>query len=383
MKILISGGGIAGLTLAYWLHRRGFQSIVIDKAVEFKRIGYPLGTYGISARILEKMGLLPTLKQQSVELQEAAVADQNGCVIRKFNPGKYLDIAHHNLVLNRADLHLTLYDAVKEQVEIRLGQTIQAVNSDPDNVTVTFANGQVETFDLLIGADGVHSATRDLVFGTDNFRRYFNVSFMAFFSQQDFGIGNCNYNLVMPRRYVGIGKYGQETGAFFVYPAAVGQQISLESRKSFLLDQFSDCGWVIKDVINSVIDPTQIFYDDMLQIVMPTWSSGRACLIGDAAHTLTLMSGKGAGMAILGAYVLAQALATSDYKTAFRSYEQQLRPGIEALQKDAMQMTQMMMPKSALAVALTHVYMRLIPEALFFRRMTKSAIGGDLCLDEI
>lgn len=352
MKILISGGGIAGLTLAYWLHQYGFHLIVIDKAIAFKRVGYPLGTYGASVQILEKMGLLDALAQKSISLTESAFVDGTGRIIRKLNMSKFLTVERRNLALNRADLHLTLYAAIKDLVEIRLGQTIQKIEQQSDRVTVTFANGNSEIFDLLIGADGVHSSTRQQVFG-DGFEKHFNVAYMAFFTPQTPpNLGDCNYNISLPRRYAGIGKYGSSgAGAFLLYKSPPGRKISPHDRVPFLLKEFSDANGLIQDVIRSVEDPNTIFYDDMLQIVMPQWSKGRVCLIGNAAHTLTLMSGRGAGMAILGAYTLARELSQQDYCTAFANYENQLRKSIEALQKDAFKLTQMMLPEHQWAIA--------------------------------
>ncbi|KAM3098448.1 FAD-dependent monooxygenase [Phormidesmis sp. 146-35] len=374
MKILISGGGIAGLTFAYWLQQSGFQPIVIDKATEFKRVGYPLGTYGASVQILEKMGLLETLVQKSIPLTESAFVDSTGRIIRKLNMSQVFTVEQRNLVLNRADLHLAIYEAVKDQVEIRMGHMIQTVEQQSDRVTATFNNGSFESFDLLIGADGVHSQTRQQVFG-NGFEKFFNVAYMAFFSQYTPpDLGDCNYNITLPRRYAGIGKYGSSgIGAFLLYQSPPGRKIPPQERVPHLLQEFGDADWLIQDVIRSVQDPTTIFYDDMLQIVMPQWSKGRVCLIGDAAHTLTLMSGRGAGTAILGSYLLAKALTQQDYTHAFATYENHLRKTVNDLQKDAFKLTQMMLPETQWSIALTNLYMKYIPESWLLNRFTKSA----------
>lgn len=373
MKILISGGGIAGLTLAYWLHQYGFHPVVIDKAIAFRRVGYPLGTYGASVQILEKMGLLDALTQTSISLTESAFVDGTGKIIRKLNIGKFFNLEQRNFALNRADLHLTLYAAVKDLVEVRLGQTIQAIEPQSDRVLVHFANGNTESFDLLFGADGVHSSTRRQVFG-DGFEKFFQVTYMAFFTAHTpANLGDCNYNMSLPRRYAGIGKYGSSgVGAFLLYKSPPGRKIPPQDRVPFLLREFSDTSWCLQDVIRSVEDPTTIFSDDMLQIVMPQWSKGRVCLVGDAAHTLTLMSGRGAGMAILGAYTLAKELSQHDYRTAFANYENQLRKPIQALQKDALKLTQMMLPDHSWVIALTNLYMKYMPESWLLSRLTKS-----------
>jgi 2-polyprenyl-6-methoxyphenol hydroxylase-like FAD-dependent oxidoreductase len=374
MRILISGGGIAGLTLAYWLHQYGFQPIVIDKATEFKRIGYPLGTYGASVQILEKMGLLDTLVEKSIPLTTSAFVDRTGRMIRRLDMGKFFTVEQCNLALNRADLHLTIYEAIKNHIEVRFGQTLQAIEQHRDRVTVTFNTGMVESFDLVIGADGVHSHTRQLVFG-DGFKKFFNVAYMAFFTPDSpTNLDDCNYNITLPHRYAGIGKYGSAgVGAFLLYQSPPGRKIPPSERVAHLLQEFNDADWLVKDVIHSVEDPNTIFYDDMLQIAMPQWSKGRVCLIGDAAHTLTLMSGRGAGMAILGAYTLAKELSQQDYTTAFTNYENHLRDSIDALQKDAFKLTQMMLPANQWAIALTNLYMKYIPESWLIKRFTKTA----------
>ncbi|MGG6270074.1 FAD-dependent monooxygenase [Leptolyngbya sp. AN03gr2] len=373
MNILISGGGIAGLTLAYWLREYGFQPIVIDKATEFRRIGYPLGTYGASVQILEKMGLLDTLAAKSIPMTESAFVDGNGQIIRKLDMGKFFTVGERNLALSRADLHLTIYDAVKDQVEIRFGRSIESIEQQSDRVIATFDSGKTESFNLLIGADGVHSRTRRQVFGS-GFEKFFNVAYMAFFSQHiPSNLGDCNYNITLPRRFAGIGKYGSlGVGAFLLYQSLPNCKIPPSERVAHLLKEFSDTEWLIPEVIRSVEDPNTIFYDDMLQIVMPQWSKGRVCLLGDAAYTLTLMSGRGAGMAILGAYLLAKELAQQSYETAFAAYENQLRRGVDELQKDAFKMTQMMLPDHQWAIALTNLYIKYIPESWLLKRFTKS-----------
>ncbi len=324
-------------------------------------------------QILAKMGLLDALVQKSIALTESAFVDGTGKTIRKLNISKFSSSEQRNLILNRADLHLILYAAVKDLVEIRLGQTIQTIAPQSDRVLVDFADGNTESFDLLIGADGVHSSTRQQVFG-DGFEKFFQVAYMAFFtSYTPPNLGDCNYNISLPRRYAGIGKYGSSgVGAFLLYKSPPGRKIPPHERVPFLLQEFSDTNGFIQDVIRSVEDPTTIFYDDMLQIVMPQWSKGRVCLIGDAAHTLTLMSGRGAGMAILGAYTLAKALSQQDYRTAFANYEHHLRKLIDDLQKDALKLTQMMLPDHPWAIALTNLYMKYIPESWLLRRFTKS-----------
>ncbi len=172
MRVFISGGGIAGLTLAYWLHQYDIPSVVIEQARDLRRDGYAIDFLGIGYDVAERMGLMKRLASQQIPFETLAyvnktgkhIAKLDGALLRSITDGKYMGLMH-------STLEEVLYEALAGQVEVRFGRSLVAIQPGPLAVVVTFNDGTSESYDLLIGADGVHSNARALVFGPeDQFR---------------------------------------------------------------------------------------------------------------------------------------------------------------------------------------------------------------------
>jgi 2-polyprenyl-6-methoxyphenol hydroxylase-like FAD-dependent oxidoreductase len=174
MRVLISGGGIAGLTLAYWLHNYDIPAVVLEQAPAIRRDGYAIDFLGTGYEVAEHMGLIDRLAAHQVPFDAVLYVNKDGkpvarmdvALMRSLSAGKYLGLMH-------ATLEEALYDALAGQVEVRFGRSLTHLVPGLDAVVATFNDGTSESFDLLIGADGVHSATRALVFGpADRFSHY-------------------------------------------------------------------------------------------------------------------------------------------------------------------------------------------------------------------
>ena len=164
-RILISGGGIGGITLAYFLKQYGFTPVIVDSAPGFKHIGYLLAiNKQIGQKVAEKMGVLGTLKEFETLLTNNIFSDEDGKLIMRVDVTPELHNENSGLMLNRADLHLTLYEKVKNDIEFRFGKEISSITQDEYAVDIAFSDGSKDRFDLVIGADGVNSKTRKLVF---------------------------------------------------------------------------------------------------------------------------------------------------------------------------------------------------------------------------
>ena len=168
MQVLISGAGPAGLTLAYWLKRYGYTPVVVERAASLRHDGYGIDFLGTGYDVACQMGIIEKLRAQQLRVKQTAyinnsgepIARLGGSLLNKVARGKYLALMRWTLVD-------AIYTLVNNSVEIRFGRTLKHIQQDVNSITGTFDDGSVETFDLLIGADGVHSNTRRLVFGPD------------------------------------------------------------------------------------------------------------------------------------------------------------------------------------------------------------------------
>jgi 2-polyprenyl-6-methoxyphenol hydroxylase-like FAD-dependent oxidoreductase len=365
MRILISGGGIAGLTLAYWLHRYGFVPVVIEQAEGIRRDGYAIDFFGTGYEVAERMDLIAQLQLQQVPIEYVAYANGAGepiasldiGLMRKVMYGKYMALMHWTL-------EEALHKAIADDVEVRFGCSLTAVQQGPQAVTVTFTGGTTEPVDLLIGADGIHSNTRKLVFGPEEqFGRYLGYYFASYRLPDRYGIGHAWKNYTEPGRLAGAycSNNEGEIITLFMYKTADEGHISHEQQLPRLRQAFAGMGWITQRMLDDAPDPGAIFMDTVTQIQMPIWHQGRVALVGDACGCPTLISGQGASIAMGGAYVLAKALHEAvDSQDAFRGYERFVRPYVEERQKNARDFAKTFVPESRLGLTVQQVLMKLL-----------------------
>jgi 2-polyprenyl-6-methoxyphenol hydroxylase-like FAD-dependent oxidoreductase len=358
MKILISGAGFAGLTLAYWLKQAGFQPVIIEKAAAFQRRGYLLGLHHSSVLILQKMGLMGRVVERAIDTMRYQLIDSRG---KPINTGTYLSYKQDQrgkLPVHRADLQLTLYEAVRDDVELRFGTTITTLHETPTGADVTFSDSSTQTFDLVVGADGIHSTVRRLRFGV-GYEQPLGATYCAFISpkttphtpsyvQIASGIMSILYDL-----------NADEFGGIFVIK---GQTPG--AWKDALVQRHLPSGGSVLELLQQIPDDTYIFTDQLMQVILPRWYQGRTVLVGDAAYALSAASGFGGTAAIVGAYVLARELAASGLE-GLAAYDRQLRKVIEKRQRDARQTLQQICSTHPLAITARDTLLRLIPEGMY------------------
>ncbi len=340
MRVLISGGGIAGLTLANRLHQHGIGSVVIEQAADLRQKGYAIDFFGTGYEVAERMGLIDRLFSQHiafdgieyVNAQGKLITKLDAALLRKITEGKYM-------ALMRWSLEEALYEALADQVEVRFGRWLVAASPGEHAVEVTFNDGTSESFDLLIGADGVHSATRALVFGPDEqFSRDLGYTIACYPLADRYHIGSTWKMYVEPGRLAATYCTLQagELLTFFMYHSAGWKQPPREQRLAHLREVFAGMGWITRQLLADVPASAPVFMDALIQIQMPTWRKSRVVLVGDACGCPTLLSGQGASLAMAGAYLLAEALhEAATYQEAFQWYEQQMQPLVQAQQKQA------------------------------------------------
>lgn len=327
-RVLISGASIAGPALAFWLHRYGFDVTVVEKAHEIRTGGQAVDFKGPTHRtVLARMGILDAVQAASVEDNDGTIVNTAG---RKIGvvPGAF---AGGEINIPRGDLARILYDLTSESCEYVFGDSMRSLVETENGVDVTFEHGAPRTFDLVIGADGIHSNVRTLAFGPE--RDY--VSHLGYYyvlADLDAGDDDVLYN--EPGRMVGIG--GSKAPAFFVFRSdplpATGDDV--DAQKQQLINAYQGGRWRIPELIAKIPDATDFYMDSISRVTMNHYTTGRVALLGDSAYGNAL-GGFGTGLAVVGAYVLAGELhrADGDATAGFDHYEAKFRQYASVSQK--------------------------------------------------
>ena len=343
MKILISGGGIAGCVLGYFLKKYGFDPIIIESNPEFKETGCMI-TFNrqLGQEIVKKMDVFDEVMQLKIPYTKVR---WNHNIGQSYKPYEFTPTNDQSIFINRAELHSVLYSKVKANVEFRFDQQIKTIKQGSKNVAVTFSKGNQETYDLIIAAEGVNSKTRELVFG-NQYKKYLGQEFFAFSIpvRKESVITkerklDCVFNKGLLMSYGIQSAKHKMVGGYLFHEAQPFVPIKPSLRYLYMLEHFGNDNKNFKLILDTLTNNDYIFHGQITQIVMPTWHANRVCLVGDTAYCVSPTSNVGATLAMAGAYELAKQLsqfsATKDYQKAFQNYELHMRPSIEHIQKRA------------------------------------------------
>lgn len=334
---LISGASIAGPALAYWLRQAGFAVTVVEKSTTIRDGGYPIDIRGTALDAVRRMGILPRLRDLHISTRRLTFLDTDGSEVASLEPNAIIGGTDgEDIEIRRGDLTSTLYDLVRDDTDFRFGDSVETLTQHDGGVDVTFRGGRQETFDLVFGADGLHSNTRRLIFGEEEqFHHYLGYSFAGFTMPNDFGLHREGLTWSTPGK--GAALYAvlesKEVHGFLVF-ARPNPPIEAfrdpEAQRELVARTFDGEGWEIPRMVAAMREADDLFFDVVSQIHLPRWTGGRVALVGDAAYAPSFLTGQGTSLALVGAYVLGQALATiPDHAKAFASYESRLRDFVE------------------------------------------------------
>ena len=359
MRIAISGAGVAGPALAHWLARCGHEVTLIEKAPRFRTGGYVIDFWGVGYTIAERMGILPAVLDAGYSFRELRLVDRNGRkvgglsteVFRRMTGGRFTS-------LPRGDLAAAIYGAVEARVETLFGNSVSEISESGDTVTLAFEHGPPREFDLLVGADGLHSKVRELAFGPQQkFEKDLGYRVATFEVQGYRPRDELVYTaLATPGKQLArIALRGDRTTFLLVFRAdrmSGSEPRSMEEKREVLRGIFADSGWESGRMLEAMSGCDTIYFDRVSQIRMPSWSKGRVVLVGDAAAAVSLLAGEGTGLGMTEAYVLAGELARAggDHRAAFQRYEQTLRPFVEDKQVSAERFASSFAPGTAFGV---------------------------------
>ncbi|MEU7765177.1 FAD-dependent monooxygenase [Nocardia sp. NPDC049190] len=337
-RILVTGGGIAGNTVALQLLRAGYQITVVERAAAPRPGGQAVDLRGPSREAADRMGLLPGIGKLQLDGRGMAHVNAKGRDVVRM-PTEMFDGKGFvsDIEITRGDLNQVLLDAIADtdvQPDYRYGVWVTEVQQDDDGVEVTFASGHVERFDLVIGADGVHSGMRRLVFGPERDYATHLGGYMAFFTipaPENIEPGWLKVHSV-PGANCGIRPDRDPSTVKAIVmlrneidPALRGDA---EAQKQTIRRKLADGGWVTPYVLEHMATTPDFYFDQLARIDMPTLSSGRVTLLGDAGFCGSPLTGMGTAMAIVGAYLLAGEVTTTpgDIPGALARYEERVTP---------------------------------------------------------
>ncbi|MER7013860.1 FAD-dependent oxidoreductase [Saccharopolyspora sp. NPDC000359] len=350
MEVVICGAGIAGLALAHRLSELGADVVVLEKAPGPRTQGYMIDFFGPGYDAAEEMGVLPRLLEVGYRVDEARFVDQSGRRRARLDFDQFGRSMGQRLVsIMRPDLESVLRESLPEDVDLRFGASPAHIEDGSDGVRVTLADGQELHADLLVGADGIHSAVRRMVFGpeSDHLRHlgFHTAAFTFEDSRLHAEVGNRFHLTDTLDRQMGL--YGMRNGrlAVFAVHRAADPTLPADPRQA-LLAEYGSLGWVVPTVLAKCPPGEEIYYDQVAQVEVPRWHRGRVVLVGDACCAVSLVAGQGASLGIAGAYVLAEQLRAGAVEAGLERYEQLWRPVVEEKQRVARRGVRWFLPRT-------------------------------------
>lgn len=356
MRVLISGAGIAGPAVAYWLHHYGFETTIVEKAPRLRTGGYVIDFWGSGFEVADRMDLLEEISRRGYVVEEVRVVNRAGRRVAGFPATAFARATGGRYVsLPRGDLASAIFERIEGRVETIFDDSISTMMEGDSGVRVGFASGIEREFDLVIGADGLHSRVRELAFGPERqFEKYLGYKAAAF--------GIDGYRPRDELVYVMYTEVGQQVARFsmrddrtmflFTFADPDPDSGDLSAQKALLRRRFGASGWECPAILDALDRVDEMYFDRVSQIRMNAWSRGRIALVGDAAWCVSLLAGQGSALAMAGAYILAGELhrAKGDYRAAFERYQALFAPLIRSKQKSALRLAGSFAPKSRVSL---------------------------------
>ncbi|WP_051468058.1 FAD-dependent monooxygenase [Actinomadura oligospora] len=369
-NILISGASVAGPALAYWLHRHGHSVTIVEKATGLRDGGYAVDFRGEAhLRILREMGVLDDIRREQTHTGAMVYVNANGKKLASMPA----DLFAGDVEILRGDLARILFEKTAPYTRYVFGDSIarmdeERVAGESTGVTVTFDSGAVGRYDLVIGADGLHSGVRRLAFGPEEDHVSHLGLYCAIFTVPNhLGIDHAGLAYTTPGKVVTMYSARENTEAkavfYFGAPLTDIDRRDVAAQQRLLAETFAGNGWESDRLLGMMADAPDFYFDSVSQVRMDGWTRGRVALLGDAAYCPSSLSGMGTGLAMVAAYVLAGELAEAggDHVVAFARYEEAMREYVAGCQKQGQGVARLMVPENRVIAWLLRQNYKLMP----------------------
>jgi 2-polyprenyl-6-methoxyphenol hydroxylase-like FAD-dependent oxidoreductase len=382
LNVLVSGAGVAGPAVAFWLVKLGAHVTVVERAPSLRTGGYAVDVRGAAMDVLTRMGLRDAVRPFETDTRVNAVVDARG---RRFGetPRGFGVIDEGDVEIHRGDLSRVLYEATRADVDYGFGDEIAALDPAGERVAVTLKSGKSADYDLVVGADGVHSRTRALAF-TGSFVRPMGSVMAIFTIPNVLGLDREQLLFSAPHRIVSVktASFNRELkiAVFFRPPggASAIEPGGVDVQKRHVADAFADAGWELPRLLEAMWSASDFYCDLTCQVRMDRRYAERVVLVGDAGYCPSPLSGQGSSLALVSAYVLASSLAAStrDVPGALARYDDAMKAFARENQDVALKIARGFAPTTPLQVWSRNAVMRVLPYMPGNGLVMKMAMGG-------
>jgi 2-polyprenyl-6-methoxyphenol hydroxylase-like FAD-dependent oxidoreductase len=371
--MLISGAGVAGPALAWWMTQQGWDVTVVERAAALRDGGQAVDFRGpVHREVLERMGMWQAICAHRTKGSDMVLLARSGSPIATL-PSVMMS---GDVEIQRGELCKLLYERTVRTAEYHFGDHLTALDQGADDVTVRFASGRIERYGLVVGADGLHSGVRALAFGDESsFLRHHGYRIATYSLPNVHGLDGTAFTYTVPGRACMVSAESESRArALFVFAGGpLGhERFETAAQQALLCTAYRDVGWEVPRVLAELPHATDLYVDQIATIAIDRYATGRVVLLGDAAYGGTL-GGQGTSLAIVGAHVLAGELAAArgDHMVAFARYEARMRPYATSCQKGAERVGSFFAPRTRVGLLLRNLFYRALTSRLLIKQFEK------------
>lgn len=368
-RVLVSGASVAGPALAYWLVRAGCKVTVVERASSLRSAGQGIDVRDAARDVIKRMGIFDRIRDRSSHEEGMQFVDNNNRCFARFGVDKSGkgESMTSDIEILRGELARILFDVTKDDVPYIFGDMVESLEETDKEVGVHFSNGTPTTaFDLVVAADGIGSKIRGIAFGGGSPHIRSLNSYISYFSippsdtdtmcsRVRWVKGGRNMvlrpdNMGRTRAFLGLTAYEKSDERLIRLNKASKEGIS--AQKALVQELFQDADWEISRILKGMHESDDFYMQDIGQVRLDRWSSGRVTVVGDAGYAPSPYTGMGTSIAFIGAYILAGEISRqpNNIPAALESYERVLRPYVESIQKLAPGVPWIGYPQSKLGV---------------------------------